>query len=186
MEHSTFLAVSTDFEVCSVGTSARPALIIVMLLLLLLLLLFYIPCYTTRSAGTVLITPDVFCVKGLGMTRDIVALHPRLNTERWNHYRLQCFDNYFGTKPVCAATIWNLLQQSSWMRTIRSLQPEHLLWTLHFLKWGTKEKDSRYSHFFLSCTNMNEYRKLVWCCVKAIVRLEPQLPVSDYLISILF
>ena len=69
------------------------------------------------------------------------------------------FSSWFGVLPTICSNLWSVVLRHRWVkRNVCRPNPEHLLWTLHFLFcYGSEENNSA------RCgTNERTFRKWVW------------------------
>ena len=82
--------------------------------------------------------------------------------QRNTQTNLRHFKSLFGVHWMVCETLWNLLDDHGRYRETR--KPEHLLWTLLFLKCYSSEQ----VHCTLVRTTAKTYRKWVWRVVEEI------------------
>jgi hypothetical protein len=75
---------------------------------------------------------------------------------------------HYGTEPVVAAVVWEMLVDDGWTKKRRRCKPKHLLFALKFKKCYDTEMSTA------SALGVDEktYRKWVWFMIEGIARLK--------------
>ena len=98
-----------------------------------------------------------------------MMLPNKSNAQRCNERtRLERFKSWFGTPPDIVAIVWAGLALTGWLRFTHNPKPEHLLWSLVFLKTYSTEPTlaSR-----VGGVDEKTFRKWAWFYVEGIAGL---------------